>query len=302
MTSNFLRCALCGEQAFSVKYPGVHDFEYGTYQPVTYGICAECGVIAQHPLPSRAVVSSFYPLTYRNYQTASAGFFSFLKRIQENGFVRRITGAIGDNRDIRILEIGCGNGALLQGLRLGGYRNLSGADISGREPGGGIRFTRGNIEDVFPYDEIFDVIIMINVLEHFLDPLSVLQKCHEHVAPGGKLIIVTPNANSAARYVFGRYWAGFHAPRHMELFCEKTLAFAANKTGFQMASYGTDMEPGQWSLSIQNMLQDRVWGKTKLQNGLAWYTPLLSILCIPITFLQNFTERGASICCVLLKD
>lgn len=295
-------CVLCGHEKFGPVYVDVKDWEYGTYHSVQYATCENCGSLIQEPLPDHAVIPSFYPSTYRTYQSHAKGLFSRLKSIQEHTSVKRISKIIGGNFDCRILEVGCGTGMLLSALQHREYHNLSGIDFGSAFEKKGIRFWQGDIETEFPFEETFDVIIMRNVLEHFRDPIRILAVCRDHLAAGGRVIILTPNADSLALRLFGKYWAGFHAPRHIMLFSEKTLDYAARKTGFQKLLCFFEFEPGQWSLSIQNMLQDTPWGKTVLKNGLAWYANVLSILVTPLALLQNLTSRGASIWYVFQKE
>jgi len=297
-----MRCIICSCEGFEIAFAGVKDFEYETYQPVDHGRCPRCGVIAQYPLPHSSVIQTFYPPNYRNYQPDSQHLFSFFKKIEEYGLVRRLANIIGDNQSANILEIGCGSGSLLRALQKRGFKNLSGSDFrtSSRQERG-IRFVRGDIEARFPYEERFDVIIMINVIEHLLDPVEALRKCRDHLFPGGKIIVMTPNAGSLALSLFGKYWAGFHAPRHIFLFNRKSLKKISKDIGLDQVICHSTVEPGEWSISIQNILQDAALGKTKLQNGLAWYTNVLSILLMPVAILQNLTPKCANIFCVFQK-
>ena len=281
---------------------GVKDFEYGTYRPVDYARCMQCGVIAQQPPPPPSAIPTFYPPEYRTYQPNSRSLFSCFKKVQENALARRLAKVIGGNRRARILEIGYGGGSLLRTLKRIGFKNLSGSDFGASlEAERGIRFVRGNIEAQFPYEERFDVIIMINVIEHLLDPVEALRKCRDHLSAEGKIIVMTPNADSLALSLFGIYWAGFHAPRHVFLFNRKSLKEIGKKIGLDQGMCSLSVDPGQWSISIQNILQDVARSKTELRNGLAWYTNVLSILLMPAAILQNLTPAGTEIFCVFQK-
>jgi ubiquinone/menaquinone biosynthesis C-methylase UbiE len=58
-----------------------------------------------------------------------------------------------------------------------------------------IKIIAGNVEDKnLPYgDNYFDVIVMSALIEHLIDPISTLQYLYTLLAPGGKIIIDTPN-------------------------------------------------------------------------------------------------------------
>ena len=298
-----MKCNVCDTGEMRSFVLGVKDFEYETYHPVDYEKCAACGVLMQNPLPPASLVPAFYPASYRNYLKEDGALFSFLKCAQEYLFVRFLEKEMEANRGIQILEIGCGNGALLRALGRRGFTNLSGCDFSGstwEEPY--IRFRATNVETEFPFEEQFDAILMVNVIEHFLNPVAVLETCRDHLTPGGKLIIITPHADSLALRVFGLYWAGFHAPRHVYVFTKKSLEAIAEKLYLQKRTFCFTADVGQWSLSVQNILQNKVWARTTLTNGLAWYVAVVSMACIPIAFLQNLmTVRGAGLFYVFEK-
>ena len=50
--------------------------------------------------------------------------------------------------------------------------------------------------DEIPYQETFDVILFCEVLEHLIvDPMEALRRIKDKLAPGGTLILTTPNVN-----------------------------------------------------------------------------------------------------------
>jgi trans-aconitate methyltransferase len=51
----------------------------------------------------------------------------------------------------------------------------------------------------FETDLSFDTIVASHVLEHLVDPVAVLSRAREWLAPGGRLIVVVPNAASLHR-------------------------------------------------------------------------------------------------------
>jgi len=58
----------------------------------------------------------------------------------------------------------------------------------------------------FDTDERFDVIVMGFILEHVDDPLLILRRCREFLAPGGKMFVAVPNAEVLNRRL--GHWAG----------------------------------------------------------------------------------------------
>ena len=57
-------------------------------------------------------------------------------------------------------------------------------------------FMHTDLSRGLPVDEVrrFNVVILADVLEHMLDPLSLLLQAKDRLAPGGKLLVSLPNA------------------------------------------------------------------------------------------------------------
>ena len=103
-------------------------------------------------------------------------------------------------RDLRILEIGCGAGATLAWLRAEGYCRWAGGverDASAASAARGRldRLWVGNIEaldlDLAPGS--IDVILCLDVLEHLIDPWTVVARLGGLLADGGAIIASIPN-------------------------------------------------------------------------------------------------------------
>jgi 2-polyprenyl-3-methyl-5-hydroxy-6-metoxy-1,4-benzoquinol methylase len=101
---------------------------------------------------------------------------------------------------LKVLEIGCGNGAtLLELKRTGKASEIFGIEITE----GSIKDLKGklnglavgNIEEIeLDYPEgYFDIIIMGDVLEHLFDPWSVLKKIKKYLNQKGRIVASIPN-------------------------------------------------------------------------------------------------------------
>lgn len=101
---------------------------------------------------------------------------------------------------LNILEIGCGPGYLLDYLRLSGFTNIKGIDISEEQ----IAIAKAKshnvaVEDVFDYlkntSEKFDVIFAFDLIEHFTkdELLELTDLVYNSLNEKGLFIIRTPN-------------------------------------------------------------------------------------------------------------
>jgi SAM-dependent methyltransferase len=139
----------------------------------------------------------------------------------------------------RLLDIGCGSGALLKNFAQLGW------DVHGIEPDTnaaavarnvlGLDVRAGNIESGSFADGYFDVITMSHVIEHLPNPIATLAECYRTLRPGSHLVVVTPNCESWARRLFGRNWFAWEPPRHFFLYSARTLKSCAEKAGFRVA-------------------------------------------------------------------
>jgi len=94
----------------------------------------------------------------------------------------------------KILDIGCGQGELGHTLKMRGHY-VVGVDYN--EPKFELdEFMHTDLSRGLPVDEVrrFNVVILADVLEHMLDPLSLLLQAKDRLAPGGKLLVSLPNA------------------------------------------------------------------------------------------------------------
>ena len=121
-----------------------------------------------------------------------------------------------------MLEIGCGLGHLL-GWLVEQYE-VYGADINPwalaeackNVPRG--RFLLLSAEDLSAFPEnTFQVVIAKHVVEHLEDPVAAIAEISRILAPGGLLLLATPNMDSLTRAVKKEKWIGYQDPTHISL-------------------------------------------------------------------------------------
>ncbi len=105
----------------------------------------------------------------------------------------------------RVLDIGCGTGFLLDALARRGFQGV-GIDLSPES----VAIAQRRLEEMGAADRLearvgsayeppegpFDLITLTDVLEHLEDPRACLRALRERMAPGGLLVISTPNRHS----------------------------------------------------------------------------------------------------------
>ncbi len=172
-------------------------------------ICRDCGLVFTNPMPSAQELRSFYSLRYRaDYKGADKPklrqvYRSALRALPRWDRIRTLGHSGG-----RLLDVGSGGGEFLYLMRQLGFA------AQGIEPNQGYgRFSHDeygldvelqSLEAMDFAPESFDVITLNHVLEHLRDPVAMLRRLHDWLAPDGVLIVEVPNVE--ARY---------HAPRSM---------------------------------------------------------------------------------------
>ncbi len=97
--------------------------------------------------------------------------------------------------NIKILDIGCGTGALMKQIEP--YGSVTGIDVSSQAvafcKSRGISNVRlGDATSISEKDNTFDLVVALDVLEHVQDDRKVLSEMLRVLKPGGKLIVFVP--------------------------------------------------------------------------------------------------------------
>ncbi len=109
----------------------------------------------------------------------------------------------------RVLDVGCGAGGFL--LSLPASLEKYGVEPSmaaGRQAAElGVSIVGHTLRDL-PAAALFDVITVIDVIEHVVDPAALLDQMLPHLAPAGCLIVATGDPCNAAwrRFFRARFW------------------------------------------------------------------------------------------------
>lgn len=216
--------------------------------------CSTCGLGFINPKPSIDDILNYYNEDYftgkkdfhngTNYLDLSSVRFS---AENQTGFREVI-----DNIDVKnksILEIGCGTGVLLALCRKYGAKSVKGYDLSpevieyGRKHFS-LDLVCENFEDVENNADKYDVIIMIDVLEHIYHIHSFFDKLKNVIATNGTLLIISPNWNGFN--YSGNGWAGRYKDfEHLQYFSKKSLGYIVKKYGFSNITVDFDGLPFQ---------------------------------------------------------
>lgn len=148
-----------------------------------------------------------------------------------------------------VLDIGCATGTFLHYCDEFGLKTY-GTDISQEWLDVASKVTKAKLkkhnldEGLKVYDDkSFDLITMFDVIEHMQSPLSLLEECFRVLKKNGKIVITTPNIDSAGRILIGKKWHGYSDLTHKYLFTRESLAFTAEKAGFKILRMEAPFHP-----------------------------------------------------------
>jgi SAM-dependent methyltransferase len=126
---------------------------------------------------------------------------------QDLAVIRRIVAE--KPRPLGVLDVGCSTGDFLLTLpanidRYGIEPSRAASDVAIKR---GLSILAATLDEL-PAHRLFDVVTIIDVIEHLAYPGALLEAALPHLAPGGSLIIATGDADNALwRRVFrSRFW------------------------------------------------------------------------------------------------
>lgn len=148
----------------------------------------------------------------------------------------------------RVLDLGCGRGGGHAALRDAGATSLTGVELMAQEASRAAEvYDRVEVGDVAvvlgQLEGPFDTILCYDVLEHLVDPVSVMRRLRELAAPDAHLQVSIPNARYIAliwdllfRGTFGYTEFGHRDNTHLRWFTRKDMIEAIAETGWQLVS------------------------------------------------------------------
>ena len=175
---------------------------------------------------------------------------------------------------LSLIDIGCGGGLIAEPMRRMGFEvtavdasseNIGTARAHAAEQGLDIAYACATVEQVEAGQERggagpFDVVLVLEIIEHVADPEAFLRTCSRLVAPGGIMIVATLNrtlkslalGKFAAEYVLRWVPAGTHDWRQF-LKPEEIRAMLAGEPLTVTGPFGLNYSPlsDRWSESAQ---------------------------------------------------
>jgi SAM-dependent methyltransferase len=168
-----------------------------------------------------------------------------------------------------LLDIGCGDGTLLEAAGEIGVGTRLGLEVSESL----VRLVQKRLGDdqvtAQPLESLpaghFDIVALINVLEHLREPRTMLQHAQERLKPGGILLIHVPNFGSLPARLRGPRWHQIEPYAHFYYFTPTVLASMLKRAGLYPIGRFHLATGGRFRRIVQN-ISARIG--LELDNGL----------------------------------
>jgi SAM-dependent methyltransferase len=240
-------CAICSTpENCEEVYPA--NFDMAAFNPQIFSArrlpdrihyrlvrCRSCGLLRSDPVADAEALSRLYARSEQTYDREliylKHTYGRYLARLEKLG-----------GRKGSLIEIGCGNGFVLEEALAQGYAEAWGVEPSSQAVEKASPVLRERIvcdifrPGLFPAER-FDTVAMFQVFDHLPDPAMVLEECFRILKPGG--MILGLNHNAAA---FSARLMGERSPivdiEHTYLYTPDTMTKIFTRHGFRVAARG----------------------------------------------------------------
>jgi 2-polyprenyl-3-methyl-5-hydroxy-6-metoxy-1,4-benzoquinol methylase len=241
------RCWICGgdatrpfrrstiRQRVDASSIRISDSNYG--QTAALSECRACGFVFADPVPHPDMLDLYRDMEDQPYKDSSAP-----RRTQ----MRTLLDLVSECRPRArtLLDIGAGIGLMVAEAR------DRGLDAQGIEPSrwcvetaatvNGVNLLCGTVKEWMGRLDRYDIVTMIDVVEHTTDPLGMIREAAALLSPGGALLIVTPDRGSLAARLMGRWWWHYRVA-HVGYFNRSSMrrALAEARLTLEAETYAT---------------------------------------------------------------
>jgi SAM-dependent methyltransferase len=240
-------CAICERDGNATElYPA--NFSPESFSPAIFSArrlpdrihyrivrCNTCGLVRSDPVANPETLAELYRLSSFDYdrelRNLGRTYGSYLSRLDRYG-VQKGT----------ILEIGCGNGFVLQQALAQGYREVCGVEPSQAAIHAAPEDIRQKIVCAMMKPGLFneqsvDVICLFQALDHIADPADLLRTCLKTLRPGGFILCLNHNVDAvSARILKDR--SPIIDIEHTYLYSPATIRRLFSKVGFDVVETG----------------------------------------------------------------
>lgn len=252
----------------------------------TFVRCAKCGHVYQSPRLQIQFGHLMYPSDNALLASDTPNFLIRVKMWIQYQRIAKLVEAVPSGG--RIVEVGAGDGMLLLAIRQRSPKiQLTAIDIAfstqtkSRLESMHIEVIESAVENSDFLENsslsMVDLVIMNQSIEHLWDPLSTFAGLFEVLKPSGLIVITTPDYDGYDRKMWKKYWGGWYAPRHLNLFTRTEVIAMASALKMITVRVRSLVAPVIWCHSLGGFLVDRFPRSIIAQQLLKSSLPALAV-------------------------
>jgi cyclopropane fatty-acyl-phospholipid synthase-like methyltransferase len=257
-------CPACGGSDVCDRFSNSIGFSFCT--------CARDGTVYMNPAPSADTLERLY-----NDEAYTAHWYdpAVIHAVDPDDYARA-SAAVEVGPGQTWLDVGCSTGEFLKFARArfechGVEINPERAQTAREE---GFQVTTGTLADV-EGRERFDVITMLQVIEHLVEPAQPLADVRRLLKPQGIFYLNTPCADSASFALFRERHMHVSSFGHVGLYTKEGLARLAERCGFSMTDHGYC---GGMDIDLHDLIGHRL-ARSRFRHRVAFYSPRYLNFC-----------------------
>lgn len=253
-------------------------------------LCISCKLIFVSPLPDP---KSVYNEDYFTGASLGFGYVDYDKdkapMVPAFNKYLDLFAKYGKNKG-KLFDVGAATGFFLNLAKKRGYE-VSGVEMSEHATklaqNKGINVYSGDMISLKLAPDSYDIVTMLDVLEHMTDPFKELLEAKKVLKNGGFLVVNSPNGQSSLARILKTKWHLVLPPEHLFYFSPDNLASFLEKNGFGVVYSGTIGKRFTFQYIFKMLYK---WQKLSIWNYLSnlFSRGFLSKLYIPINLFDNF--------------
>ncbi|QQS35703.1 MAG: class I SAM-dependent methyltransferase [Ignavibacteriales bacterium] len=245
-----MKCLICGNNVSE-------EVTSNTYR---YYKCSNCNTSQVLPQPSTKQLNDYYNSFHLS--DTQGGTYDWVEERMKADFGTKavLISEQVNNKDIKLLDVGCGKGFFVQECVKAGM-HAQGIDVSES----GIKYATEvlkvkaeckAIEEVVgkpEYKSAFDVVTLWATIEHVPEPYTLLKSIYSCLKPGGLFILDTGMGNVKEEKYLSGHSQWYDALQHLFVYSEEGLRKILKDTGFRIESVNRNFERNSLRRFVKNV-------------------------------------------------
>lgn len=241
METTLIVCPLCKSKEFKYKFKASLK--------LTFVECKKCSLIFSNPQPTKRALFNFYKpgvnrwIDQKGFYTIRIDYIKFYLKL-----IKRYSKSL-QLKPSSVLDIGCGNGLLLEYFKNNLKLKTAGVELSPQDCAiakkKADKIINASIENSnisSKFKEKFDIVIATDVFEHLPNPPKAMRNISKIAKKNSLLIIDTGDIGGFGASIGGALNPFTQDEGHITFFSRKTIQLLLNKYGFEIIKFHDNRE------------------------------------------------------------